>query len=244
MTNILVVEDNLNYLKKITNILSDLSIKVNLCKIAIDESEAIDIIKNTQNNIDAILIDLKMVNINEIQIFDYIESNKLIQFKNSIIVVSGENGTEVKLKNNAYLFSYISENSDISKIIMEIEKLAKIKEDEKSLIEYKICNELKHLQYNFSYVGTKYLMEAILLLYYNKLWEDIKLEKEIYPIISKKYKKSVNSIKCNIIYATNEMFFDCNQETLLSYLEEYSLLKPGPKKIIFSVLEKIKKPSV
>ena len=87
-------------------------------------------------------------------------------------------------------------------------------------------------------------MEAILLLYYNKLWEDIKLEKEIYPIISKKYKKSVNSIKCNIIYATNEMFFDCNQETLLSYLEEYSLLKPGPKKIIFSVLEKIKKPSV
>lgn len=47
MTNILVVEDNLNYLKKITNILSDLSIKVNLCKIATDESEAIDIIKNT-----------------------------------------------------------------------------------------------------------------------------------------------------------------------------------------------------
>ena len=244
MTNILVVEDNLNYLKKITNILSDLSIKVNLCKIAIDESEAIDIIKNTQNNIDAILIDLKMVNSNEVQIFDYIESNKLMQFKNSIIVVSGENGTEVKLKNNAYLFSYISENTDISKIIMEIEKLAKIKEDEKSLIEYKICNELKYLQYNFSYVGTKYLMEAILLLYYNKLWEDIKLEKEIYPIISKKYKKSVNSIKCNIIYATNEMFFDCNQETLLSYLEEYSLLKPVPKKIIFSVLEKIKKPSV
>lgn len=241
MVNVLVVEDNFHYLKNLINILSDTNSKVKLYKISTDGKEAIDIIKNQKNNIDIILLDLKLPKFDGIQILNCMESNKLAKFKNSVIVISGEMDLILQIRNNPYLFSYIAKTSGIDKILMEIENLVNIKENEKSSIEYKIYNELKTLNYNFSYVGTKYLMETISLLYNTNLWEDIKLEKEIYPIISKKYKKSINTIKCNIIYATNEMFFDCEQEKLLSYLKEYSLLKPGLKKIIFSVLEKLKK---
>lgn len=206
MVNVLVIEDNFQYSKNLINALSDNS-EVKSCKISTDGKEAINIIKDPKNNIDIILLDLKLPKYNGNQILDYMESNKLVKFKNSVIVISGEIDLILQIRNSPYLFSYINKTSGMEKILQEIEKLITIKEDDKSLIEYKICNELETLHYNFSYVGTKYLMETILLLYNTKLWEDIKLEKDIYPIISKKYKKSVNNIKCNIIHATNEMFF-------------------------------------
>lgn len=244
MANMLVIEDNFYFSKTLINIVVKEIPQIRLCKIATDGQDALDFIMNNPNNIDFILLDLKLPKCNGIEILNYMESNKLVKFKNSVIVISGEMELILQIRNNPYLFSYITKTSGIKKILEEIESLLKIKEDNKSSIEYKICNQLETLHYNFSYVGTKYLMETILLLYNTELWEDTKLEKDIYPIISKKYKKSVNNIKCNIIHATNEMFFDCEQKKLLSYLKEYSSLKPGPKKIIFSVLEKLKKPSI
>ena len=205
MVNVLAVEDDFYYLKNLINSLSDANLKIKLCKISIDGKETTDIIKNPKNNIDIILLDLKVSKCNGIQILDYIESNKLTKFKNSIIAISDNMNLMLQIRNNPYLFSYITKTSGMKKIIKEIGALAKIKEDNESLIKRKICNELETLHYNFSYVGTKYLMETIFLLYNTKLWEDAKLEKEVYPIISKKYKKSVNNIKCNIIHATNEM---------------------------------------
>ena len=165
MVNVLVVEDNFHYLKNLINILSDTNSKVKLYKISTDGKEAIDIIKNQKNNIDIILLDLKLPKFDGIQILNCMESNKLVKFKNSVIVISGEMDLILQIRNNPYLFSYIAKTSGIDKILMEIENLVNIKENEKSSIEYKIYNELKTLNYNFSYVGTKYLMETISLLY-------------------------------------------------------------------------------
>lgn len=154
MVNVLVVEDNFYYSKSLINVLSDANPKMRLYKISTNGKEAIDIIENQKNNIDIILLDLKLPEYNGIQILKYIESNKLEKFKNSIIVVSGEMNLILQIRNNPYLFSYIDKISGIEKILEEINSLIEIKENEKSSIEYKVCNELKILHYNFSYIGT------------------------------------------------------------------------------------------
>ena len=126
MVNVLVVEDNFHYLKNLINILSDTNSKVKLYKISTDGKEAIDIIKNQKNNIDIILLDLKLPKFDGIQILNCMESNKLVKFKNSVIVISGEMDLILQIRNNPYLFSYIAKTSGIDKILMEIENLVNI----------------------------------------------------------------------------------------------------------------------
>lgn len=240
MVNVLVIEDNLYYSKNLINIISDTNSKMRLYKISTNGREAIEIIKNQENCIDIILLDLKLPHYTGIEILDYIESNKLIKYKNSIIVISGEIELLLKIRNNPYLYSCIDKISGFEKILREINTLIEIKEQEKNSSEYKICEELKKIHYNFSYVGTKYLIETILLLYNNDSMEGIKLEKEIYPIISKKYKKTVNNIKTNIINATDLMYYDCDSEILNQYFRICDDEKPTPKTVILTILNNLK----
>lgn len=106
-------------------------------------------------------------------------------------------------------------------------------------IRSKVINELKKLKYNFSYKGTTYLVDAICVVYSLKEYYDYNLEKNIYPLVAKKYGNSVNNIKCNITNATDKMCYDCDEKLLMSYLGDYKFTKPGPKKVIIAVLRRI-----
>ena len=106
-------------------------------------------------------------------------------------------------------------------------------------IKQKICEELKKLKYNFSYAGTRYLVEVIYILFTLKRAHNCNFEKEIYPILSNIYENSSNNIKCSIIYATDKMFFDCDEKYLQEYIGEYYYTKPGPKTIAFAVLKNV-----
>lgn len=240
MVNILVIEDNLYYSKNLINVISDTNSKMRLYKICTDGKEAIEIIKNQENSIDIILLDLKLPYYNGIEILDYMESNKLVKYQNSIIVISGEMESILQVRNNPYLYSCVDKISGFEKILGEINALVGIKEQEKNSLEYKICEELKKIHYNFSYIGTKYLIETILLLYDNSNMESIKLEKEIYPIISKKYKKTINNIKTNIINATDLMYYDCKSNILKEYFRICDDEKPTPKIVILTILTNLK----
>lgn len=105
------------------------------------------------------------------------------------------------------------------------------------IVKNEIVKELKKLNYNFSYIGTKYLISSVLVSYKLKK-DEYDLEHEIYPIVAKEYNKSINNIKCNITNATDKMYYDCEEKTLIKYINSNS--KPGPKKIICAVLKKIK----
>lgn len=113
------------------------------------------------------------------------------------------------------------------------------------IIRKAIIQELKSLQYNFGYLGTRYMIDAIFLLYSLNIYYNFSLESDVYPTIANKYQCNTNAIKGAIVYATDKMFFDCNEEFLKKYLnfDEYfedENLKPGPKEIIRAILEKIK----
>lgn len=240
MVNILVVEDNFYYSKSLINILADTNPKMRLYKISTDGKEALDMLKDQENTIDIVLLDLKLPHYNGIEILNYIETNNLIKYKNSIIVISGEVELLMQIRNNPYLYSYIDKMSGLDNALKEINKLIEVKEQEKSSIEYKICEELRKLHYNFLYIGTKYLEEYILLMYNKNNWENIKLEKDIYTILSKKYKKTVNNIKTNIINATDLMYYDCESNTLNEYFKIYDNEKPTPKVVISTIINNLK----
>ena len=79
-----------------------------------------------------------------------------------------------------------------------------------------IKDELKYLGYNPKYYGTKYLIDVIYILFKsNDEYYDDNLKKTVYPIIAKKYKRSVLNIKCNIINATDIMVYECEEKKLI-----------------------------
>ena len=123
---------------------------------------------------------------------------------------------------------------------MIIEKIIKKSEIE---IKNKIENELKKIEYNFSYKGTEYLVEAIYILYNikkeNLAEHEYNFELEIYQIIAEKYNTSVNTVKCNIRNATDKMYYDCDEKILKDYLRDFEFSKPGAKRIAFGVLAKL-----
>lgn len=117
--------------------------------------------------------------------------------------------------------------------------IVKVLNNEK-IIKNKIVKELVKLNYNFNLSGTDYLIEAIYLLYSSKMYYNFSLEKDVYPVIANMNGDFANNIKFNIVYATDSMFYDCEEEILMKYIGSYENSKSGPKKIIRAVLKRLK----
>lgn len=120
-------------------------------------------------------------------------------------------------------------------------------EEKEKIIRNAITKEIKGLSHNFNFVGTKYLIDSIYLLYSLKMYYKFSLESDVYPAIANKYCDTANTIKGAIVYATDKMFYDCDEKILQDYLDEDIFCegniidsKPGPKKIIRAVLKRIK----
>ena len=107
-------------------------------------------------------------------------------------------------------------------------------------IKNKIKVELKKIEFTLSYNGTMYLIDIIYIYYTLKMYHNFNLEKDIYPILVEKYETSSNNIKNNIENAIEKMFFDCDEEILEVYIDDYDYSKPKPKMIIRAVLKRIK----
>lgn len=73
MVNVLVVDDNFNYSKNLINIIAKDNPRIRLYNICTDGKEAINIITSKQDDIDIILLDLKLPNYDGIEILNYIE---------------------------------------------------------------------------------------------------------------------------------------------------------------------------
>ena len=112
--------------------------------------------------------------------------------------------------------------------------------NEERIIKGKIKKEMKLLGYNMEHIGAKYLVETICIVYSLKKYTNINLLKDIYPIVAKKYGKTVNNIRCNIRNATDIMYFDNEEEVIKKYLENYKNCKFGSKIVIDAILEKIR----
>lgn len=107
------------------------------------------------------------------------------------------------------------------------------------ILKNKIANELTYIGYDFSHSGTIYLIEILYTIYTNELTDCINLNHDIYPRLSKKYKKSTSAIKASINYATMLMYSQCDSKRLVKYFNFYSESKPSIKTVIYTVLNNI-----
>lgn len=244
MINVLIVSKSISCCKNlIYNVISQ-NEELKLVGVANNKKEMNEVVSKI--NVDIILMNVKQFEINK-----YINSKVIKENINpySIIFISDEN-IEKNKSINKYIYEYANYKADsFEDIICAINNLLKIKitpkffdskkDNFEDIIKGKIKNELKYLGYNFYYKGTKYLIDAIYILYNIKDYYNKILKRDVYPIISEKYNTSINNVKCNIRNATDIMFFDCNEDRLIEYLKEGSLSKIGAKKIILSVLEHI-----
>ncbi len=104
-----------------------------------------------------------------------------------------------------------------------------------------VVNELESIGYNPKYRGTKYLVDTILEIYKNTDVRLDSLQSDFYPIVAKKYNKSVQNIKNCIKTATNSMYLECDIEKLKSYFNLYEDKKPTVRQVVFTIINHISK---
>ena len=227
MINILIIEDDINYCQKIINNLNQTNNNIRVFAILTDIDDIINTL--SKGKIDIILLDIDLAN----KVYKQIK-----KYEKSIVLMLNIYYPKNKIKEFSNIFEYFYKNASIQEINNKIKKIIDLKSNN---IKTEIQKELYYLGYNPKYNGTKYLIEAIYILYTKGNYIDDNLEKEIYPIIAKKHYKSINNIKCNIINATDTMVCECEENKLVEYLGFYNYSKPGPKKIIGTVLNKLHK---
>lgn len=240
MQNLMICDDNVNYIKDIINSISSNNIsnlKLYNLSTQIDNS-VYEII--TRKEVDIIVINIEKFGL---EIVKHIYENNIEIYKKSIILLY--NNLELvkdiyNPKYNKYIYKCIKLSS-FEKLIYLLHSITDDKEDctDDCIINNKIERELRKLNFNFSLKGTRYLIESINIIYKNDLY-NFNLTKDVFSVLSKKYCKSINTIKCDITQANNNMCEKCDKWMMMSYFvyfEDY--YTPGPKDVMTKVFENI-----
>lgn len=230
MVNLLIANKDTAFIKALINTISDDQLRV--LKVATNKNETIKFFTTT--NIDIAIVDFEIYKYIEVEL----KKNKY-RFAKSIIITS--TNTNEELENDSLIYCSILQNSDLSFIHKKVKELVlnKFKDTNIANIKKKIKNEMNYLNYNPIYVGTNYIIESILLIAQSE--EDLisNLEKDVYPIIAEKYNKTISNIKCNIHQSTTNMYYECDSNKLQCYFNLESDVKPKPKLVMTTILNKI-----
>ena len=143
--------------------------------------------------------------------------------------------------NNKCIYKIFIKPIELTPIIQVLREVGSCHSASKqALIKDKINKELEKLQYNFSYVGTKYMAEAIYEIYSkNYIYTGGNLNKNVYPIIAENHNTTVNNVKCNITAATKIMTQKCSKEIMDNYCFCDSLEKPKVKEIMYKIINRL-----
>lgn len=232
--NIVIIEKSKIRLKKIVNTLLQNISNIKLYAIFFDFKEAIRVLNN-DNEIDIIIFDnynQKIQSTYFLKLIDKIYNKK-------IIFVIEEHKINLFFKNNNYIL--VNEKKMINNIYKIKEKIEIICNND---YKTKIKLELKKLKFNFSLVGTKYLIDVIYET--KKLKENkninINLLKDVFPVVSTVTGKSIEAIHSGLKRSIANMYYDCEEGTIKEYFGIYFFEeRPRLKKIILDIINKIEK---
>ncbi len=236
MINVLIADDNVEYAVNLMNYLNRKNENIKICNITKDGKETLEIL-NQKNDIDVVLLDYKMPFYNGKQIMEKIKNKS--RYQDSIIIISGEIKSSIKLCQNEMVHSLIFKTTSMDEILMRIDELFEYKENSKKIdiLKNSITEELLYLGYDISHKGTQYLVRVIEYIITNPMMELEKLEK-IYSKIATIYNTSSSNIKCRINKATTEMYYNCDIEKLKKYFNFDTDIKPKVRTVINTIIIK------
>lgn len=239
MQNLVIVDNNINNIQKICEEMSKSISIMKLYNFYCNYTANLKVILFNEE-IDIILINVENVGIEIVKDIAY---NNINTYKKSIILLYNDIKSLNDIMNSnleKYVFKCIKLSNNIDMLLKNLSKLAYIKENnyDDLIIESKIKRNLKRIGYDISNCGTKYLIYAIKYLCKNNI-EDFKLN-EIYLMLSRKFNKSLNTIKGAITKATEKMRKNCDKNIIIEYFNYIELEKmPTITEIISCIYEKI-----
>ena len=238
MVNVLIADDNINYATSLMNYINMHNDNIRVCNISRNGKEALNIL-NSNDNVDAVLLDFKMPIYNADQLLRRINNKE--KYLKSFIIISGEFELAKKLYNNDMVYSIINKITNVPLIMSKINELIVFKENKnkENTIHKKIVNELLYLGYDISHKGTLYLIDAINYIQSNPNKYLDNLKKDVYPIIASHSNESIHNIKCYIHRETTEMYVRCESKKLQKYFAYDEDIKPNVKTVINTILNKI-----
>lgn len=243
MINIAVILDDKEIYRCIFNNLLLNNSLFRICCVVNNSEELFKIIKNYK--IDIIFMDIYIWNNDKM-----LRNSRIFRnyFYKSIILIGDSKKNFYNEFEKNFICGYVNSNDQIKKVVEEInvliysKQMLEIKSNDRNkekAMKEKIKKELLELGYNLLLIGSKYLLETIYILYTLDNYLSDNLEKDIYPIIAKKYGKTINNIKCNIRYATENMYYENDERKIRSYLKNESNKIPRIKEVIAVILNKI-----
>ncbi len=236
MLNILIAANDIKIIKRLTNEIIAENYNIRISRISTNENETINILNNME--IDVAFLDLEMVKNSVNAMLEKLSDYKKENYRASIIILSDSLNAIEEISKEHMIADYILKKSNSDEIIYKVNQVILNKDIEAKRRE--IVKELEYIKYNLKYKGTNYLIDAILQVYKNrKLTLINNLQSNVYPLIAEKYKESINTIRCNIRYATDCMYYECDIKRLNEYFRIVDDEKPTIKKVIYTVLNKI-----
>lgn len=242
MKNILVVEDNINFIKMIKNYFKN-SDKINIKYICNDGDSGIKTLIDNKDDIDLILLDLVMPKKDGLSFLKQL--NKLDFIKN-VIVMTSFNSDSVIRKVSAYgvidfLLKPFSIEDLENKIIDYFENNIPEKLNYNN-IKLKLTKLLHELGVPSHIKGYEYIREGIIELY-NDPSIIGGITKELYPEIATKFDTSVSRVERAIRHAIEVSWNRGNidlMEEIFGHSVDIDRAKPTNSEFIVTLADKLK----
>lgn len=217
---ILIYSKDVIFLKEISNIFNSNGQNKIFVSLTFENLET----KLSKIKFNILIIDLCKEKKLDLYYFDRKNIDKIVFLYNKFSII------DEKVYNNRK-FVFVEKEKE------EINRLLQYKYKNDSLEIEKVKEQIEKLNFEKANLGVKYIIESVLLIKNNDNLYN--LEKDIYPIIAKKYNVTTNRVKWNINSCINKMYKNNDVASINRYFGYGYNRRPTPKTIIFTILSRI-----
>ena len=242
MKNILVVEDNINFIKMIKNYFSNSS-KYSIKYECNDGEDGLKILIDTKDDIDLILLDLVMPKKDGLYFLKKL--NELDFTKNVIVMTSFNSDSVIRKVGGLGVEEYLLKPFLLEDLESKMDDLFENNTEEKisyNNIKVKLTKLLHELGVPSHIKGYEYIREGIIELY-NDPSIIGGITKELYPDIATKYDTSVSRVERAIRHAIEVSWNRGNldlMEEIFGHSVDIDRAKPTNSEFIVTLADKLK----
>lgn len=164
MIKTLIADDNFQYIKKIMNDITNRISSIKVEFLCTDGKEILNTI--SREALDLMLLDLKMPELNGLEVLNEIKRLNIVKMP-KIIIVSGDMPLAKYADLNDMVYNIIPKTDTDENIYQKLLTAVNDIEYEENYdkVESKVILELSQMGYSLKHKGTKYITQAIMYIY-------------------------------------------------------------------------------